>query len=59
MPMHVGPRQCLKAHSAVYIHDIKASFPLRYFYGESANAIKTKIEVTLIANLILIVIQKR
>lgn len=32
---------------------IKQNFPLRYFYGESANAIKTQIWVTLIANLLL------
>ena len=30
---------------------LKQNFPLRYFYGESANAIKTKIWITLIANL--------
>ena len=29
---------------------IKQNFPLRYFYGESANAIKIQIWVTLIAN---------
>jgi IS4 transposase len=38
---------------------IKQNFPLRYFYGESANAIKIQIWVTLIANLLLMVIQKR
>jgi hypothetical protein len=32
---------------------------LRYFYVESANAIKIQIWVTLIANLLLMVIQKR
>nr|WP_308536436.1 hypothetical protein [uncultured Prevotella sp.] len=32
---------------------------LRYFYGESANPIKTQIRVTLTANLLLMVIQKR
>ena len=32
---------------------IKQNFPLRYFYGESANAIKFQIWVTLIANLLL------
>ena len=30
----------------------KQNFPLRYFYGESANAIKIQIWVTLIANLL-------
>ena len=38
---------------------LKQNFPLRYFYGESANAIKIQIWVTLIANLLLLVIQKR
>ena len=38
---------------------LKQNFPLRYFYGESANAIKIQIWVTLIANLLLMVIQKR
>ena len=38
---------------------MKQNFPLRYFYGESANAIKIQIWVTLIANLLLMVIQKR
>lgn len=36
---------------------IKQNFPLRYFYGESANAIKIQIRVTLIANLLLSVLQ--
>lgn len=36
---------------------IKQNFPLRYFYGESANAIKTQIWVTLIANLLLSLLQ--
>jgi hypothetical protein len=38
---------------------LKQNFPLRYFYGESANAIKIQIWVTLIANLLLMAIQKR
>lgn len=38
---------------------LKQNFPLRYFYGESANAIKIQIRVTLIANLLLMIIQKR
>ena len=38
---------------------LKQNFPLRYFYGESANAIKIQKWVTLIANLLLMVIQKR
>lgn len=36
---------------------IKQNFPLRYFYGESANAIKIQIWVTLIANLLLSLLQ--
>ena len=36
---------------------IKLNLPLRYFYGESANAIKIQIWVTLIANLLLSVLQ--
>lgn len=38
---------------------IKQNFPLKYFYGESANAIKVQIWVTLIANLLLMVMQKQ
>ena len=38
---------------------IKQNFPLRYFYGESRNAIKIQIWVTLIANLLLMVLQSR
>ena len=38
---------------------IKQNFPLKYFYGESANAIKIQIWVTLIANLLLMIMQKR
>ena len=37
----------------------KQNFPLRYFYGESSNAIKIQIWVTLIANLLIMVLQKR
>ena len=36
---------------------IKQNFPLRYFYGESANAIKIQIWVTLITNLLLSLFQ--
>ena len=38
---------------------IKQNFPLRYFFGESRNAIKIQIWITLIANLLLMVIQSR
>jgi hypothetical protein len=37
---------------------MKQNFPLKYFYGENANAIKIQIWVTLIANLLLIVMQR-
>lgn len=37
---------------------MKQNFPLKYFYGESANAIKIQICVTLIANLLLMVMQR-
>ena len=37
---------------------MKQNFPLKYFYGESANAIKVQIWVTLIANLLLMVMQR-
>ena len=37
---------------------IKQNFPLKYFYGESANAIKIQIWITLIANLLLMVMQR-
>ena len=36
---------------------IKQNFTLRYFYSESANAIKIQIWVTLIANLLLSLLQ--
>ena len=36
---------------------IKQNFPLRYFYGESANAIKIQIWVTLIVSLLLSLLQ--
>lgn len=38
---------------------LKQNFPLKYFYAESVNAIKTQIWITLIANLLLSVIKKR
>ena len=37
---------------------LKQNFPLRYFYGENANAIKVQIWVTLIANLLLTLLQR-
>ncbi|KXB34461.1 hypothetical protein HMPREF1869_01193 [Bacteroidales bacterium KA00251] len=38
---------------------LKQNFPLRYFYGESANAIKIQVWVTLITNLLLMVMKHR
>ena len=38
---------------------LKQNFPLRYFYGESANAIEIQIWVTLIAKLLLMLLQKK
>ena len=38
---------------------LKQNFPLKYFYGESVNAIESQIWVTLIANLLLTVVQRR
>ncbi|SUB88035.1 Transposase [Porphyromonas macacae] len=38
---------------------IKQNFPLKYFYGESANAIQIQIWVTLIANLLLMVMKRQ
>ena len=37
---------------------IKQNFPLHFFYGESTNAIKIQIWVTLIANLLLTIMQR-
>lgn len=48
---------CVASHKL--FKQIKKYFPLRYFYGESANAIKIQVWVTLIANLLLMVMQKR
>lgn len=38
---------------------LKQNFPLKYFYGESINALQTQIWVTFIANLLLTVIKKK
>ena len=38
---------------------MKQNFPLRYFYGESANAIKIQIWVILIANLLLTIMRRQ
>jgi hypothetical protein len=38
---------------------LKQNFPLKYFYGDSVNAIETQIWVTLIANLLLTLVKNR
>jgi hypothetical protein len=38
---------------------IKQNFPLRYFWGESENAIKTQVYTVLIAQLLMVVIRKK
>jgi len=38
---------------------IKQNFPLRYFWGESQNAIKTQVYAVLIAQLLMVVIRKK
>ena len=38
---------------------LKQNFPLKYFYGESVNAIQSQIWITLIANLLLTVVRKQ
>ncbi len=38
---------------------LKQNFPLKYFFGESINAIKSQIWITLIANMLLSVVKKR
>jgi hypothetical protein len=38
---------------------IKQNFPLRYFWGESANAIKTQVYCVLIAQLLMVVLRKK
>ncbi len=40
-------------------HQEKQNFPLRYFYGESVNAIQIQVFATLIANLLLTLLQRR
>ena len=47
------------AEELVRMENDLSDFPLRYFYGESANAIKIQIWVTLLANLLLMVLKAR
>lgn len=50
---------CQRWEIELLFKQIKQNFPLRYFYGESKNAIKIQIWVTLIANLLLMVVQNQ
>ena len=38
---------------------LKQNFPLKYFYGDSVNAIQSQIWVTLIANLLLTIVKRK
>ncbi len=49
---------CKRWKIELLFKQLKQNFPLRYFYGESANAIKIQVRVTLIANLLLMVLQR-
>ena len=51
-------RKSLCEASHKLFKQIKQNFPLRYLYGESDNTIKIQIWVTLIANLLLSVLQR-
>ena len=46
------------AGKGLLFKQIKQNFPLKYFYGESANAIKLQIWITLIANLLLMILKR-
>lgn len=48
--------ETLTQREVMYVTRMKKS--LKYFYGESANAIKIQIWVTLIANLLLVIMKK-
>ncbi len=43
----------------ILFKQLKQNFPLKYFYGDSVNAIESQIWVTMIANLLLTVVHKR
>ena len=38
---------------------IKQNFPLRYFWGESSNAVKMQVYCVLIAQLLMVIIRKK
>lgn len=61
--MHSDPSEIIDIYRQrweieLLFKQMKQNFPLKYFYGESANAIKIQIWVTLIANLLLMVMQR-
>lgn len=57
-PEEIVAIYCQRWEIELLFKQMKQNFPLKYFYGESANAIKIQIWVTLIANLLLMVMQK-
>lgn len=61
--MKSGPNEIIEIYRKrweieLLFKQIRQNFPLKYFYGESANAIKIQIWVTLIANLLIMVMKK-
>lgn len=61
--MKSGPNEIIEIYrkrweTELLFKQIRQNFPLKYFYGESANAIKIQIWVTLIANLLIMVMKK-
>lgn len=62
--MDLDPREIIAIYRKrweieLLFKQLKQNFPLKYFYGENANAIKIQIWVTLIANLLLTIMKKR
>jgi hypothetical protein len=43
----------------IIVQTNQTKFPLRYFWGESENAIKTQVYCVLIAQLLMVVIRKK
>src|SRR5487761_2734206 len=52
-----APRQSFTRQ--LLFKQIKQNFPLRYFWGESTNAIKMQVYCVLIAQLLMVVIRKK
>src|SRR5574344_722928 len=57
-PAEIIAIYCQRWQIELLFKQMKQNFPLKYFYGESDNTIKIQIWVTLIANLLLMVMQK-